>query len=203
MTYDILASEEAINKAAAALIAKKYVVSVVQDKAAALAKLKEMIPAGASVMTGGSVTLDEIGLTDLLKSGKSGWINLKEGIFSEKDQARQMKLRKEASMADYYLASAHALTEDGIIVQASFSGSQIPAFAMLSPHAVLVAGCQKIVPTEAEAIKRVKEYSLPMEDKRQKSIGNAGSAINKLLIAYGDMFPGRLTVILVKEKLGF
>ena len=203
MPYDILASEEAINKTAAALTAKKYNVSVVVDRAAALAKLKEMIPAGSDVMTGGSVTLEEVGFTDLLKSGASGWVNWKDKIMAEKDQAKQMELRKQSSMAGFYLASAHALTEDGTIIQGSASCSQIPAFAMLAPHAVFVVGVQKIVPDLDAAIKRVCEYSLMMEDKRQKSLGNPGSFLNKMLITFGDMFPGRITIILVKEKLGF
>ena len=131
MQYDQLASEEAINKVAAALTAKKYNVAVVADRAAALAKLKEMIPAGSDVMTGGSVTLDEIGFTDLLKSGASGWVNWKDKIFGEKDKAKQMELRKQSSMDGYYLASAHALSEDGTIIQGSASGSQIPAFDLL------------------------------------------------------------------------
>ncbi len=203
MSYDTLASEEAINKTAAALTAKKYNVAVVTSRAEALAKLKEIIPTGADVMTGGSVTLEEIGFSDLLKSGKNGWVNWKDKIFSEKDQAKQMDLRKQSSAASYYLASAHALSEDGILFQGSYSGSQIPAFAMLSPHAIFVVGCQKIVPAFEDGIKRVREYSLPMEDKHQKAMGNAGSDLKKMLITFSDMTDGRITVILVKEKLGF
>ena len=123
MPYDILASEEAINKTAAALTAKKYNVAVVDNKKAALMKLMEMIPAGSDVMTGGSVTLEEIGFTDLLKSGQSGWINWKDKIFTEQERGKQMELRKQSSSAGYYLASAHALTEDGTIIQGSASGS--------------------------------------------------------------------------------
>jgi L-lactate utilization protein LutC len=203
MPYDQLASEEVILKTAAALTAKKYNAFIAPDRATALAKVKEMIPPGSDVMTGGSVTLDEIGLTDLLKSGQSGWNNWKDRIFAEKDQAKQMDLRKQSSSASFYLASAHALSEDGVIFQGSASGSQIPAFAMLANHAVFVVGGQKIVPNFEAGIKRVQEYSLPMEDKRQKAVGNPGSVLNKMLITYGDMFPGRITVILVKEKLGF
>jgi L-lactate utilization protein LutC len=203
MQYDILASEEVINKTAAALTAKKYNVAVVANKKEALLKLMEMIPAGSDVMTGGSVTLDEIGFTDLLKSGQSGWINWEDRIFSEQDKAKQAELRKQSSSAAYYLASAHALSEDGIIFQGSYSGSQIPAFAMLTPHAVYVVGCQKIVPSFEDGIKRVREYSLAMEDKHQKSMGNPGSDLKKMLITFSDMTDGRITVILVKEKLGF
>lgn len=203
MSYDVLASEEAINKAAAALVAKNYNVIVAADKKEALAKLVETIPVGSDVMTGSSVTLDEIGFTDLLKSGTSGWVNWKEKIFAEKDPAKQMELRKQSSSASYYLASAHALSEDGILVQGSYSGSQIPAFAMLAPHVVYVVGCQKIVPDFDAAVKRVREYSLMMEDKRQKAAGNQGSDLKKMLITFSDMTDGRITVVLVKEKLGF
>ncbi len=203
MPYDTLASDEAINKTAAALTAKKYNVAVVSDKKAALMKLMEMIPAGSDVMTGGSVTLDEIGFTDLLKSGQSGWINWKDKIFAEQERTKQMELRKQSSSASYYLASAHALSEDGILFQGSYSGSQIPAFAMFSPHPVYVVGCQKIVPAFEDGIKRVREYSLMMEDNHQKAMGNAGSDLKKMLITFSDMVDGRITVILVKEKLGF
>jgi LUD domain len=201
--YDQLPSNTVIVKAAAALTAKRYDTFIVADRVTALAKVKEMIPPGSDVMTGGSVTLDEIGLTDYLKSGKSGWVNWKDKIMGEKDQIKQMNLRKQSSSASFYLASAHAITEDGIIFQGSASGSQLPAFAMLSSHAIFVVGCQKIVPNFEAGIKRLWEYSLPMEDQHQKAMGNAGSMLNKMLITFGDMFPGRITVILVKEKLGF
>jgi hypothetical protein len=162
-----------------------------------------MIPEGTGVITGGSVTLEEIGFIDLLKSGQSGWNNWKDKIFAEKDSAKQMQLRKESSASDYYLASAHAVSEDGVIAHGSYSGYQITAFAMLSPHAVLVVGCKKIVSNLDAAIKRVREYSLMMENKNQKSMGNPGSDLKKMLITFSDMFDGRITVILVKEKLGF
>lgn len=202
MNYEQLASEEAINRTVDALKKRGIEALVVGNKAEALAKLRELIPAGAPVMTGGSVTLDEIGLTDLLKSKENPWSNWKSRIFAEKDQAKQMALRKESSGSDYYLASAHAISEDGIVVQGSATGSQIPAFSFLSPHALLVTGAQKIVPTEADAIRRVREYCLPKEDQRQKSLGAPGSTLSKMLVTYGEMFQGRLTVIIVKEKVG-
>lgn len=203
MSYDTPASEEAIANAAAALRKKKISVEIVADRSEALTKLIDLIPADSEVMTGGSVTLEQIGLVDLLASSNNPWTNIKTRIFAEKDAVAQNELRKEASAAEYYLASCHALSEDGVIVQASFTGSQLPAFAFLSPHAILIVGSQKIVPTAEDAIRRVREYVLPLEDLHQKGLGNPGSFINKLLITYGDIFPGRITVIIVKEKLGF
>jgi len=60
----------------------------------------------------------------------------------------------------------------------------------------------EIVGDEAAAIKRLHEYVFPLEDARMKATGAPGSFINKVLFTYGEMF-GRLTVIFVKEKLGF
>ncbi len=203
MSFDTPASDESLSKAVKGLLSRKISVEVVEDRTEALAKLIDLIPPDSEIMTGGSVTLEQIGLTDLLISSTNPWINVKDRIFAQKDEVAREDLRKEASASPYYLASAHALTEDGIIVQASYTGSQIPAYSYLCPHAILVVGSQKIVPTEADALKRVREYALPLEDLHQKGLGNKGSAINKLLITYGDVSPGRITVIIVREKVGF
>jgi L-lactate utilization protein LutC len=203
MSYDTPASEEVIAKTAEALRARNMDAMIVEDRNDALAKLIDLIPRDSEVMTAESVTLEQIGLVELLTSSNNPWLNVKTRVFTESEESARENLWKRAASADYYIASCHALSEDGIIVQASVSGSQLPAFAILSPHAILVTGSQKIMPTEADAIRRVREYALPLEDFRQKSIGNAGSAINKLLITYGDIYSGRITVLIVKEKLGF
>jgi hypothetical protein len=77
-------------------------------------------------MQGSSVTLEEIGLIDYLKSGKHQWSNLKDGIFAEREPAKQSLLRKQATMSDHYLGSVHALAETGEFVIASNTGSQLP-----------------------------------------------------------------------------
>jgi hypothetical protein len=154
-------------------------------------------------MTGGSVTLEEIGFIDYLVSGKHPWKNWKDTIVAESDPEKQLAVRKLSSLAGYYIASAHAVAQTGEVLVGSNTGLQVPAFAFTSEHAIWVMGAQKIVPTLEDAIRRVREYSLPMEDKHQKALGNPGSALNKMLITFGEYFPGRLTMILVKEKLGF
>ncbi|TSC67029.1 MAG: hypothetical protein G01um101466_814 [Parcubacteria group bacterium Gr01-1014_66] len=140
-----------------------------------------------------------------MKSGNHGWKNLHEEIIAEKDPARQAMLRKQAALSDYYLGSVHAVAETGQLVIASNSGSQLPHIVFTSPNLIFVVGIQKIAPDLDAALLRVREYVLPLEDKRMKDVGMGGSAISKLLIFEREpVFLGRkVHVIFVNEKIGF
>ena len=96
----------------------------------------------------------------------------------------------------------HAVTEDGKVIIASATGSQLPAYAYGSSHVIWVVGSQKIVKDLDEGMKRVYEYVLPLENERAKK-AYGGSSINKLLIFNKEGTAGRITMIIVKEKLGF
>ena len=115
-------------------------------------------------------------------------------------------MRREGTLAEYYLGSVNALAESGELVFASGSGSQLPAYAFTSRNVIWVAGAQKITPSLEDAVRRVREYVLPLEDQRQKSIGNqAGSRINRMLIMEGEpaYLRRNLRLILVNQALGF
>lgn len=204
MKFDVLASKESIEKAMEAVKARGINPEFVNTKDDAFKRLIKLIPAGVEVMTGSSTTLKEIGFVDYLKSGKHRWKNLKDVILAEKNEAKQTQLRRKSVMAEYFLGSVHAIAETGEMVVASASGSQLPAYVFTSNNVVWVAGAQKIVPTLNDAIKRVREYTLPLEDARMKKEGGWGSTIGKLLIFEREINPDRkLTLILVNEKLGF
>lgn len=205
MNYETLANMEAVKKTINALAERGIQAIVVSGRAVALEKLKSLIPNGASVMNGSSRTLEEIGFVDYLKSGNHGWKNLHEEIILEKDPAKQAILRKQAVLSDYYLGSVHAVAETGQLVIASNSGSQLPHIVSTSPNLIFVVGGQKLVPNLDAALTRVREYVLPLEDKRMKDAGMAGSAISKLLIFEREpAFMGRkVSIIFVNEKLGF
>ncbi len=203
MAYDILPSKAAIDRTLEALKARGIGVRLVDDGEQALEELRKMIPKGDGVMTGGSTTLEQIGFTDLLITGRHPWKNLKDAILKEKDPAKQSRLRRESVLADHFIGSVHALTETGEAVVASASGSQIPAYAFSSNHVIWVVGAQKIVPDLDAGLKRVREYCLPLEDQRVKSTGGAGSMIGWLLI-FEKLMPFRkIDLILVNEVLGF
>lgn len=203
MAYDQLASDSTVEKVTASLPARNFIGHVVANREEALAKIKELIPANASVMTGSSVTLEEIGFVEFLKSGAHQWDNLKEGIVAEKDPVRQSRLRKEATMADYFLGSVHALTEDGEAVIASNTGSQLPAYVFNAPNVIWVVGTQKIVKDQDDAFKRIDEYVIPLEDVHMKQLYGSGTNLSKILLYRKETGKRAIHVILVKEKLGF
>jgi hypothetical protein len=203
--FDKPASPAAVQNVLRATRGRNILSELVANKEQALARIKAIIPDGASVMTGGSITLREIGLTALLKSGAHPWKNLKTDIAAEADPIKEKRLRRAATLADFFLGSVHAITEDGQVFIASNSGSQLPAYAYSSPNIIWVAGVQKIVKDFEAARTRVYEYVLPLEDKRQKENGEKGSQINKLLIFEREKDGSDRTVrlILINEVIGF
>jgi len=205
MQYDELANKESLDKTVSALSEKTYEVTVVKTGQDALAKIKEFIPDGASVMNGSSTTLDQIGFIDLLKSGDHKWNNLHAKILEEKDQAKQNELRKQSVLSDYYLGSVHALIETGEFLIASNTGSQLPHIVYTSPNLIFVVSTKKIVPDPNEAMKRINEHVVPLEDKRMQAAYNTGTALNKLLHFRGEaqMLGRKIKFILVEEDLGF
>ncbi|MEK7552282.1 MAG: LUD domain-containing protein [Patescibacteria group bacterium] len=203
--YEKLADQKVITKTIEALKKKGLLAETVATKAEALARIKELIPKGASVMNGSSRTLEEIGFVDFLKAGKHGWNNLHEAVLKEKDPVKQAKLRKESVLSDFYLGSAHAVAQTGEIVIASNSGSQLPHLVFTSPNLILVVGTQKIASNLEKAITRLEDYVFPLEDARAKGLGWGGSFISKLLIINREFaqMGRKFHIILVSEKLGY
>ncbi len=195
---------ETVAKTAAALAERNFNPIVVNTKEEALGKIKSLIPAGASVMNGSSTTLNQIGFVDYLRAGNTGWNNLHEVILAEKDPARQMELRRQSILAQYFLGSVQAITESGQLLVASASGSQLPSYVFSSPNVILAVGTNKIVPTIEDAFARLKNYVFPLEDRRMKGTGAPGSVIGKILIYEREIMPARkINVILINEKLGY
>lgn len=203
--YNILASQESINKTVQSLIANGFQVEVLNNKVEALEKIKSLIPRGASIHNGSSTTLQEIGYIDYLKSGNHEWDNLHAHILAETDPKMQNKLRHESAFSDYYLGSVHALSETGEMVIASNTGSQLPHLVFTSPNLILVVGTQKITQTLGEAIKRLEEYVVPLEDKRAMKTYKSHTMHTKTVILHKEnpMLNRNVKVLLVKELLGF
>jgi L-lactate utilization protein LutB len=205
MNYTTLASPQSIETTTANLKERGVEALVVEDASAALTTIKELIPSGASVMNGSSRTLEQIGYIEYLKSGQHPWQNLHETILAEKDPTKQSQLRKQALLSDYYLGSVHALAETGEFIIASNTGSQLPHVVYSSPNIIFVVSTQKIVPTLADAMRRLEEHVFPLENKRLQQASGVESNISKLLIFRKEQaFLGRkIRLILVQEKLGF
>lgn len=206
MDYSNLAGKEKIERTAKAVESRGVSVIVADTKESVLPIVVNLIPAGSTVMTGASLTLQQIGFIELLKSGDHRLHNLKAEIVAEKDPARQSLLRKQATLADYFLGSVHAIAETGEILVASMTGSQIAPYAYSSSHVIWVAGAQKIVPSVEDGFRRIREYVLPHEDQRMKTnFGpGSGSFIGKILLFERETpyLHRSLTLILIREAVG-
>jgi len=168
MDYAILPAQERIHRTVEAVTARGINAELVETKEDALARVQTLIPAGAVVMTGGSLTLTQIGLNDVLVSGQHPWRNFKADLLAEKDPAKQAALRLQGTLAEFYLGSVNAIAETGELVFASATGSELPAYAYSSRNVIWVAGAQKITPTLDDALRRVREYVLLLEDQHAR-----------------------------------
>lgn len=197
-----LTSDESVERASRALAANGFTVFVVNTGREAHSKTLELIPEGAQVMTMTSVTLDSIGLSAVLdESGKYDAIRPKLMKLDWKTQADEM--RRLAAAPDVVIGSIHAVTEDGHVMIASNTGSQLAAYAYTGGKVIWVVGTQKIVQNDAEAFRRIDEYALPLEDERAQKAYGVRSGVNKVLVIRKEVRPQRITIILVKERLGF
>jgi hypothetical protein len=96
----------------------------------------------------------------------------------------------------------HAVTQDGKVLVASNTGSQLSSYANAAAHVIWVVGTQKIVRDLDDGLRRIYEHSLPLENERAKKAYGMESAVNKILIVNRDT-PGRISMVLVKQAVGF
>lgn len=203
MDFTQLATDEQIEKTAKALQENGIDVIITQDKNEAIKKVTEMIPHGSEVMDMTSVSLLETGILDEIeKSGK--YISVKSKLYSLDRDTQSKEMNILGATSDYSIGSVHAVTENGQVLVASNTGSQLPAYSYSSAKVIWVVGAQKIVKDFDIAMKRINDYVLPLESERaKKAYGVSGSNVSKILIINKEVNPGRITLVLVKEKIGF
>jgi L-lactate utilization protein LutC len=191
-----------LEQAATELRAHGFTVEILDDAAAARARIKYLMPEGVSVFTGASETLRLSGIDeDINTSGR--YEALKPRLLAMDRVAQADEIRRLLASPDVIVASASALTETGSLVVASASGSQLPGYAGGAAHAIWIVGAQKVVPDLSTALRRVEEHALPLESARAEVAYGRPSAINRLLILNADPQPGRGTVLLLREAIGF
>lgn len=202
LKYAALASEASLEITAARLTENGMTAHIVETGADAHRLALELIPDDAEVFTATSQTLEEIGLLDAIEN--STRLRSVRAILKEMDMATQWnEMRALGARPDVIVGSVHAITEQGEVVVASASGSQIGPYASGAGKVIWVVGSQKIVPTMDDAMRRIEEYALPLEDARAWLAYGQNSFIGKVLTVHREYMPDRVNVILVKEKLGF
>jgi hypothetical protein len=196
------APAERLERAAAALTAHGFAVEILDDAAAARARIRELIPEGASVYTSASETTRLSGIReDINASGRYEALGPRVMAMDRVAQADEM--RQCLASPDVVVGSVAALTETGTLVAASASGSQLPAYAGGAGRAIWIVGAQKVVPDLGAALRRVEEHCLPLESARAQEAYGQPSAVNRLLIMQAEPHPGRATVLLLREAIGF
>lgn len=202
--FDELAGPLLLEKTARALNSNGIETFVVESGQEAKKKALEAIPEGKEIMTMVSTTLDTIGLSAEINKEGSKYRPVRDKLYAMDRKTQVQEMNRLGSAPEYAIGSIHAITEDGQILVASASGSQLPAYAYGATNVLWVVGGQKIVKNLEEGLKRIYEYVLPLESERaKKAYGVPGSSVNKILIINKESQFGRIKLILVKEKLGF
>ena len=199
--YTTPAAEEILQRAVIKLQERNIQAVVVESGEDARKLVRERIPAGAEVHTGKSKTLQDAGIFDMLqKADQFDFLRTRYMKMDRQTQARE--IRKLISAPNFMLGSVNAITEDGVLVDTSATGSQVGPLAGSAGKVILVVGSQKIVPDLETALRRIREYVLPWEDAQVRQRLPSGSFVGKILIIEQEWVAGRVEVILVRKPIG-
>jgi len=168
----------------------------------------ELIPEESSVSMGGAMSAHEIGLVDALKNGKYNFI--------DRDAAEDKRAAMLAGYdADYFLTSANAMTEDGVMVNIDGNANRVSAIAQGPKHVLVIVGMNKICDDVDGAMKRARNVAAPINAQRfglSTPCAKTGSCMNckspdticcQFLITRYSRHTDRIHVILVNDALGF
>ena len=200
--FSQLAEDEQIERTAKALEANGIHTLIAENSTDAKRMFFELIPEGAEIFLGASVTLEKLGIKDEIdKSGRFDALRPKMFAMNRETQGRE--IRKLGGAPDFAAGSVQAVTEDGHVLIASKMGSQLGPYASGAGQVIWVVGAQKIVKDLNEGLRRIEEYSRPLEEMHMQELYKVGTEVNKILIVNKEVRPGRTTMIIVKEQLGF
>lgn len=199
--FTALPDDDTLAATIVALEEHGFSVEVVEDLDAARRATLNRIPAGSTVMTNTSVTLDETGVADAV-NGDGPYESARNKMFALDFQTQVQDMKAIAGQPDYALGSVHAVTRDGTLVIASASGSQLASYAWGAANVILLVGSQKLVPTLDAAHERIYQHSLKLEDARAQAAYGQHSSVGKILEIHQEL-PGRIHIILIRQRIGF
>jgi hypothetical protein len=200
--FSAMASKEQIRVVAGALERNGITCTVVDSPEQAREAVVSILPVGAEVYNNTSRTLEVIGVAeDIERSGQ--YQPLRPRLYQMDREMQGREMRQLSASPDWVVGSVHAVTQEGSLLIASASGSQLAPIASGAGHVVLVIGAQKIVPDLNTGLRRIYEYCFPLEDRRAKQAYGVPSGVNNVLVINKVIAPGRITAILVNEPLGF
>ncbi len=197
-----LATAQRIDKTANALEANGIQTLIAETAEDAKRLFFELVPEGAEVFLGSSVTLEQLGIKEAIDaSGR--YDALRPKMFAMNRQTQGREIRKLVGAPDFAAGSVQAVTEDGHVLIASNTGSQLGPYASGAGKVIWIVGAQKLVKDLNEGLKRIHAYVLPLEEEHMRELYNVGSNVGKVLIVNKEIRPNRITMIIVKEEIGF
>jgi hypothetical protein len=164
--------------------------------------VRALIPEGVRVFTGASETLRLSGIEEDI-NGSGRYDAVKPRVLALDRATAGDDIRRLLAVPDVAVGSVAAVTETGSLVVASGSGSQLPAYAGGAARTIWIVGAQKVVPDLSTALRRVEDHCVPLENERAMKAYGQPSALNRLLILNAEPHPGRGTVLLLREAIGF
>lgn len=174
-------------------------------------KVLSLIEKGKSIGWGGSYTLAETGILEAIKQGDYKLIDRD----AAKDKAERKMIQKQALIADYFIMSANAISEDGVIVNLDGNGNRAAAMVYGPDNVIVVAGMNKVCKTVEDAVKRTRTIAAPINAQRfdiktpckqNGSCANCKSpdSICSSMVISRLSFPaGKIKVVLIGKDLGF
>ena len=199
------------NRVVKALESRNMEAYYVKTKEEALAKALELIPEGSSISWGGTMSAQEIGLTDALHKGNYDVYDREQVETREEKE----KIAHQALNCDFFIGSTNALSEDGVLVNVDGNANRVAAFAYGPKNVLLIVGMNKVVKTEADAMSRARNEAAPINAQRfgvDTPCVKNGRCFNckspqciccQILITRFSKVPKRTKIILVDENLGF
>ena len=200
---------ELVEKTMANLEKRQFKPYYVSTKEEVLPLVKTLINEGDTVANGGSVTLNQTGVTDYIKSGKFNYLEVPEGA----DEKAKKDAYRQRFFADVFFSSANAIIQDGRIYNEDGASTRVAPIIYGPDKVIIVAGINKIVKTEKEAFARVKwvapqncrkmHFETPCaEDLKCHNCFVPMRSCCTTAILNFSRIPDRITVILVGESLG-
>ena len=182
-----------------------------ESKEEALAKALELIPEGSSIAWGGTMSGGEIGLKDAVCQGNYHTYNRDAAATPEEKR----KIELITYDCDFFLTSANAITEDGVIVNIDGYANRVSAIAAGPRNVLMIVGMNKVVKDVENAVSRARNEAAPINAQRfnlNTPCAKTGACFDckspdticcQFLITRFSKAPQRIKVILVNDELGF
>jgi len=191
---------------------KHFKAFYVENMEEAKKKLLAMIEEGASVAIGGSTTLSEMGLVDVLRNGNYKFFDRYQNLSFDPDI---VEIHRKSLTADFLLTGTNAITKNGELVNMDCTGNRVAPMIFGPKNVIIVAGVNKIVECLEDAFKRIREVA-PMNSKRIKHetpCAETGTCVDcdskkricnfTTIIHNGIKFEGRIKIIIIAEEAGY